>query len=62
MRNLYFALGIIALSFLVKVISNRTYIAPAGRDREIAPTVDAPSRSGDHSYGERTGRDLEIVR
>ncbi len=40
----------IALSFLVKIISNRTFIAPAGRDLEIAPTVDAPSRPGDRSY------------
>ena len=36
--HLYFALGIIALSFPVIVVSNRTYVAPAGRDQEIAPT------------------------
>ena len=42
MHHLYFALGIIALSFLVIIVSNRTYVTPAGRDLEIAPTVDAP--------------------
>ncbi len=63
--ELYFALGIIALSFLVIIVSNRTYIAPAGRDLEIArisialaihsfdPTKDAISDSAEYKLYKR---------
>ena len=36
--QLYFALGIIALSFPVMIVSNRTYVAPLGRESEFPPT------------------------
>ena len=41
---LYFALGIIALSFPVMIVSNRTYVAPAGRESEFPPTRVATRR------------------
>ena len=61
--KLYFALGIIALSFLVTIVSNRTYIAPAGRDLEIAPTnVGASVRLETAPTGRmsRSGESVEI--
>ena len=36
--NLYFALGIIALSFPVIFVSNRIYVAPASRESEFPRT------------------------
>ena len=42
---LYFALGIITLSFPVISVSNRTYVAPAGRESEFPPTRIATGRS-----------------
>ena len=42
---LYFALGIITLSFPVIIVSNRTYVAPAGRESEFPPTRVATGRS-----------------
>ncbi len=60
LNHVYFASGVIAFSFLVIIVSNRTYIAPAERDREIAPTVDAgiSIALAIHSFD---GRDLEIA-
>ena len=43
--KLYLALGIIALSFQVIVVSNRTYVAPSGRESEFPRTRVATWRS-----------------
>ena len=43
--SLYLALGIIALSFPVIVVSNRTYVAPSGRESELPRTRVATWRS-----------------
>ena len=43
--NLYSASGIIALSFPVIIVSNRTYVAPAGRESEFPRTRVATWRS-----------------
>ena len=43
--NLYFALGIIALSFPVIFVSNRIYVAPASRESEFLRTRVATWRS-----------------
>ena len=42
---IYFALGIIALCFPVIIVSNSTYVAPAGRDSEFPRTRVATWRS-----------------
>ena len=42
---LYYALGIIALSFPVIIVANRTYVAPAGRESEFLRTRVATWRS-----------------
>ena len=44
---LYFALDIIALSFPVIIVSNSTYVAPAGRESEFPRTRVATWRSRD---------------
>ncbi len=44
-RVLYLALGIIALYFPVIFVSNRTYVAPSGRESEFPPTRVATWRS-----------------
>ena len=42
---LYLALGIVALSFPVIVVSNRTYVAPSDRESEFPRTRVATWRS-----------------
>ncbi len=44
-KGLYFALGIIELSFPVIIVSNRTYVVPAGRESEFPRTRVATWRS-----------------
>ena len=61
---LYFALDIIALPFPVIIVSNSTYVAPAGRESEfprtrvatweIAPTDDAISDSAEYTWRSTT--------
>ncbi len=57
---LYLALGIIALSFPVIDVSNRTYVAPSGRESEFPPTEDAISDSAEYNIFFTSSIEVEI--
>ena len=60
--QLYLALGIIALSFQVIVVSNRTYVALSGRESEFPRTRVATSRSRDFYRTGSTIAGISIAR